>query len=287
MKSLIREYGFLALLVGIGVGAYFLYARTGVDLLESSLDSIDLKLQGMVERPEDKAYVADIFESFRQKVRTHEVSPEQLERVAANVLNMSRAGSQLTPEEAKVLFDIASIKPDSLAMFLGVARRGLAPPSHNHDSWQDAEDNLFAALAFEEALSNADVDSTLRDKFRYDSRRGLKVVLSDSVRAVLHGKSAQAFKKELERLEKLKIVLPSDDTVGPAQAHVVLGPDPALANLNKEVLSKLRSLRDKGYAPPADVDSLLNTLDARIERMVQSAVDSAMQGSRKNGVITP
>jgi len=287
MKSLIREYGFLVLLVGIGVGAYFLYARTGVDLLDSSLDAIAVKLQGMVERPEDKAYVADIFESFRQKVRTHEVSPEQLERVAANVLNMSRSGSQLTPEEAKVLFDIASIKPDSLAMFLGVARGGLPSPSHDHDSWQDAEDNLFAALAFEEALSQADVDSTLRDKFRYDSRRGLKVVLSDSVRAVLHGKSAEAFKKELERLERLKILLPSGDSVVPARAHVLLGPDPALANLNNEVLSKLRSLRDKGYAPPADVDSLLNALDARIERLVQSAVDSALQASRKNGVITP
>jgi len=285
MKSLFREYGFLALLVGMGIGVYFLYARSGGGLLESSLDSIALRLQDMVERPEDKAYVADVFESFRQKVRTHEVSPEQLERVAANVLNMSRSGSQLTPEEAKILFDIASLRPDSLALFLGVADQGLTPSTLNHDSWQDAEDNLFAALAFEEALSQADIDSSLRNQFRYDSRRGLKVVLSDSVRDVLHGKSAETFKKELERLERLKIVLPPGDSSRTPVVHVAIGPDPALANLNNEVLSKLRTLREKGYVPPANVDSLLNTLDARIERMVQSAVDSALEESRKSGAV--
>lgn len=201
MKHLLREYGFIALLVLTGAGAYFLYESRGGELVESSLESIASRLDRMVGHAEGKDEVSDAFASFREKVERGEITSEQLDRVAANVIHMSEAGSHMTPAEAKTLLELAVLDVDS----------------------------LIAALKAEHAVHPPTPPSP----------------------PVVHP--------------------PSNET------------SDAMTALNRDILAQIRSLRDKGYRPPENLDSMLQALDARIERVVDSALSTARDAGRQSG----
>lgn len=285
MKNILREYGFLTVLVLAGIGAYFLYQGQAGDLVEISLDSIGVRLDEMIKRPQDQAYVADLFDSFRRKVRAREVSPQEVERVVASILNMSREGVTLTPDEAKLLFEAAAIDSDSMRAVFGTAGAQTPPVPHPPSkSWEETGRNLTAALAFDEALAASVRDSAIRNRLWFDSKNGLKLVLEDTLRSILGTEGMEAFRKELRRLEQ-RDELEWRST--PRPPHVVPPvvvdslledlPDRLLAK--RELLLKLQSLEKKGFAPPANIDSLLDALDKRIHIVVDQTLDSALSSA--------
>ena len=77
----------------VGLVVFFLVKDHKEDLsnaLDNSLDFIGSKLNAMVTEPTEKQAVTKAYNDFKQKVLDKKVLPEQVESIAANILNLSR-----------------------------------------------------------------------------------------------------------------------------------------------------------------------------------------------------
>ncbi len=112
MSKLFREYGLIIILILVGMVGYLSLRGNGHDSLADSLDGIRNRLVAMVDDVASREAIAARFDRFKSKVLGQEVSPEEVESMAANVLNLSNSGSTITPEEAELMLDMASSAPE-------------------------------------------------------------------------------------------------------------------------------------------------------------------------------
>lgn len=115
MSKLFREYGLIIILILVGMVGYLTLRGNEQDSLADlarSLDGIRSRLVAMVDDVAGREAIAAHFDRFKSKVLGQEVSPEEVESMAANVLNLSNSGSTITPEEAELMLNMASSAPE-------------------------------------------------------------------------------------------------------------------------------------------------------------------------------
>ena len=112
MSKLFREYGLILILILVGIVGYLTLRGNEQNSLAHSLDGIRNRLVAMVDDVASREAIAAHFDRFKSKVLGQEVSPEEVESMAANVLNLSNSGSTITPEEAELMLDMASSAPE-------------------------------------------------------------------------------------------------------------------------------------------------------------------------------
>lgn len=103
MKSALREYGVILTLIAISVTGYYLFTQNKEDILSYSLDILGTKLVNLMGDDASKLQVAQAFERFQERVANQEVSSDQIQFVAANVLNLTQTRSKISAEEAEIL----------------------------------------------------------------------------------------------------------------------------------------------------------------------------------------
>lgn len=108
MNKLLREYGLIIILIVVAMVGYLVVRGNEEDILARSLDGIRNRLVAMVDDVASREAIAAHFDRFKGKVLAKEVSPEDVEHVAANVLNLSNSGSTITLEQAELMLDMAS-----------------------------------------------------------------------------------------------------------------------------------------------------------------------------------
>lgn len=106
MNTIWKEYGIIAVLIVIAVGGYLIVDRNKEDILAYSLDAIGTRLVALVDDDVSKRRIALAFDSFKRRVANDEVSSEQVELVAANILNLSTSGARITPEDAELILNL-------------------------------------------------------------------------------------------------------------------------------------------------------------------------------------
>ena len=122
MKKILREYGAVALVIGVAMVAYIVYQQNRSDILTYTLDTLGSRLVELVDDDDKKASVRNRFAEIKGRVLNKEITPAEVEALAANVLNLSAAGSKLTADEATMMLDmaaapnIASGEPDDSAL---------------------------------------------------------------------------------------------------------------------------------------------------------------------------
>jgi len=143
MKSLLKEYGIIAVLIVVAVGGYLLVDRNKEDILSYSLDAVGTRLVSLVDDEESKRQIARAFDSFKRRVANDEVSSEQVELVAANILNLSTSGARITPEDAELILnlneeallaDLPAPEPPDAGSTMSVGRSDTAPSVPEPDS---------------------------------------------------------------------------------------------------------------------------------------------------------
>ncbi|MDA1029266.1 MAG: hypothetical protein O3B41_09475 [Bacteroidetes bacterium] len=112
MKSSFREYGVILALIVVSVSGYLLFSQNKEDILAYSLDILGTKLVALIDDETAKQRVAEAFSRFQEQVMNQEVSAEQVELVAANVLNLTNSGTRLSLEEAEL---VLTMNPESFA----------------------------------------------------------------------------------------------------------------------------------------------------------------------------
>ena len=103
MSELLREYGVIAVLMVVALSGYFLIGDRRGELMDYTLDMVGSRLIELADGEEEKDRIANQFARFSERVQRDEVSPQMVEIVAANVLNLRARGAVITPEEAELM----------------------------------------------------------------------------------------------------------------------------------------------------------------------------------------
>ena len=112
MKTFLRDYGIIGVVIVVGMAAYVAYHFNREDILSYGLDVVGERLVEMVDSEDSRVAIRERFASFKQSVLESDVPPERVEALAANVLNMSSSGQTLSGEEADAVLDFA-IEPSA------------------------------------------------------------------------------------------------------------------------------------------------------------------------------
>lgn len=217
MTQFIKDYGLVLLLIFVGVGGYLVLGEEREDILSSSLDALGRRLIAMVDDTDDRAKTADTFEEFKAKVAANEIAPEQLERIAANVLNLTSSGAKLSPEDADFVLGLtvergASALPTPDLPTSIENPREMTPfvtePSFTVHTWsQESSDEMGERLStmvrfadkVREMSGPTGSDSDMAMSFQYIVDDGLKVVIDTGASRFLELSEIQVLAHEMER----------------------------------------------------------------------------------------
>jgi hypothetical protein len=113
MVRIVREYGLIVVLIIVGIASLLFYRARDAGVLEQALDQFGVRLMSVVHDEESRAGVEHLYTMFRERVLRKEVTPEQVELLAVNILNLSNSGQTLTAEEAEGVFEIVLGETDA------------------------------------------------------------------------------------------------------------------------------------------------------------------------------
>ena len=216
MKRFFREYGLVVVLIALGMVGYAIFRENKLD---GSLSEIRARLVEMIDESSREA-VARHFDRFQEKVLAHEVPPEEVENIAANVLNLSNSGSTLTPEQATLMLDMASsavevtllpspADTDATPPLAAVAPRPPAPPPPVEPVALDAlGERLESMLDFDGEVRRV-MDARRVDRrelarhVRYRFDEGLHIDIDVDMDEAMKQQLAQ----QVEQLEKRKMIV--------------------------------------------------------------------------------
>ena len=111
MPAFLREYGVIMVLMAVALGGYFLIGDRRGEIVDYTLDMLGTRLVSLASGEAEKEQIARQFAEFSDRVERSEVSPQAIESIAANVLNLRARGAVITPEEAELMLAPEPIRP--------------------------------------------------------------------------------------------------------------------------------------------------------------------------------
>ncbi len=306
MKQLLREYGPISALLLVSVFGYLLYENNREDVLSYSLDAIGTRLVGMVDDESSRDAVAAAFGRFKDRVLGGEVAPEQVETLAANVINLRQQATSLTPEQAELVLqsafyaaaestDVAAPLPEAVpAEELRV--RPMLPRAPSALAPEDREalsQRLDALLAFEETVASVmetvEVEhATLAEHIYVQADEGLQITLDNKLEEVLPAVAFARLETEFKTLEENSMVVWQADlarTLHRERERAAHMAEHLAAYAEHDhsiaVVQALAELQHLGYRPgQAGPDSIIieiQALDQSIRVDVEAAVEEALE----------
>jgi hypothetical protein len=224
MENALKKIGFLMLTLVLTAGIYWLVfvdKATRQDALEYSLNLLGKKLLAMVPDTTDKQPVQTLYDQFVQQATYQQIPAERIERVAANILNLSNADAAVTPEQAEAVLRWAMNEPvqvvrsgESTIVISGprtTAEATVAPPPPPRPRPEDLKktgERIKAMYTFNLALQKAMEeqqqlnDQRLKMVYRVDD--GLKIVVDPKLKLQFASPENKQLYITLQRLEKEK-----------------------------------------------------------------------------------
>lgn len=103
MRQVLKDIGIYVILLVIVSAGIWLYNRYKDDALDYSLDLIGGKLLGMVKDDQDRQTIAAMWSNFVDEFRDQKIDAQQVETVAANILNLSYNAATVTPMQVRAI----------------------------------------------------------------------------------------------------------------------------------------------------------------------------------------
>lgn len=299
MWRIVKEYGGIALLLALAAFGISYYTSHRESALEASLGFIGDKLLALVPDGENKQNLAALYNDFKQQVLDRKIAPQQVEQVAASVLNLTQSEAQLTPEQAESVLRFSFLIPSAaFAMPVDTSSLpGFAPtaqvmpaavPSVPLTSLDSLGERLKSACEFEKkyrvlVATRPEAQPPPRPFMRFRADDGLRLDIDVNLEAHLPPAEREQLKRELRQLEKERRVVWKEnfsEEVQREMAHVrhemhrLQEQTPQLKS--QHVLRALEQLKDVPYLPPPALDSL----HVVIERSVRQAEAAARAAER-------
>lgn len=228
MGKILRNMGLFLIVIIITAIVFFIVVKNKQvkrDVLEYSLDLLGTKLFSMVPEGADKKALEEKYNAFMQKAVKREVSPEQIEVVAANILNVSNIDTTLTPQQAEAVLSISLETPLQIEIEGGEwieSRAEKAPTASvavpaipkkriKYEKWESLGKRISSMYEFNENMQTLIRENIARHRelhrqmqYRFDT--GLKLALDTNLRNKLEQREYKRLARELRQLEKEKML---------------------------------------------------------------------------------
>lgn len=207
MFKKVKDLAFsLVLIFLIAVGVYWLMVEMQKDYLNHYIGLLGDKLIALVPESSEKRTLQSFFDDFKQQVENQEVSPEQVERVAAGILNISNLKDSISVTEARAVLRLGRAEPDSQIREkrgIAVVRSKRSSSKESELRWRDLGERLESIYKLDQKIKA--MPDSIKPLYRFDSN--LNIVIDDHARALLHQKKFQMMSKEIQELEKEKALI--------------------------------------------------------------------------------
>jgi len=257
--QLFKKIMFAALVLALSTAIYALLVDLrGIkrSVLRPTLDELGARLYAAVAEDAEKEALKHRYNEFVAKAERQEIPPPQIERVAADILNLSAADSVVSSRDALSMLFMPS--PVSAAES-GNTPADILPPDADIRIHIDASpqaraevDELAERLQrlqtfHDEYKKWAHQDRAyraLRSSFAFTADSGLRVIVNPKLRTIMDRKSFEVMNRELALLESKQLLAwQSGDSLH--SVAVAIGPDTTFILKMKKTMQK-RAL----VAPP-------------------------------------
>jgi len=230
----VRNVGLSLMVVVYVVLMIFFLVRDHKDdlsnALDNSLDFIGSKLNAMVAEPSEKEEIVKVYDDFKKKVKDKQIPPDQVESIAANILNLSNSGVTITHDQAENILQygyVIGVKSDSV--LIDSLRYNLSDPeipivSLGVEPREPVKDEELVELSLRLGKIHEfdkKMHETMKDRFRdkrkerreflrhmrYDSQNGLRLMVDSQAKEQVASEEYAELDKELGLLQKEKILV--------------------------------------------------------------------------------
>jgi len=282
MWEVFRKIGLFLLVLIISAGIYLVfYAEKEVrqDVLEYSLTLMGNKLLAMVTDGVGKNKLTELYEGFKQKAKQGNVAPEQIENVAASILNVSNTESSLTPQQAEGVLRSAMMAPTTrISAVPHKAHKPKGPPQPTiplkPERLEALGERVKTMFEFNEHMHNTMKKHALKHRemvsqIHYQVRDGLSLALDAGLRAHMNEKEFRNLAKEIKYLEREQLLEWRENLSEELEREMeemkgeLEALDESLEELKKQQifealdeLESLKSLEHLEYIPIINADSI-------------------------------
>ena len=218
----------LALLI---TADYYLIKKNP-DVLNLSMSMLGEKFKELV--PEGGEAISRLFDQFAKKVEAQEIDPDDVEQIAANILNLRNQNATLTPEQAQSVISVAFLKPKFEVNLLPDSIQA-PPPVVSPEEMQEID---IEAIVVSRRLPRKIIDPEryvrlgerlkdvfeMNDKiqremriklephdlnkhFRFLSEDGIKLIIDTEIKQVIFKIESRQLYKEIQNLEKRQMLV--------------------------------------------------------------------------------
>ncbi len=224
-----RDYGLiLSLGLIIAVGSYWLIKELPVDGIEYYVEYLGEKLVNLVPKEQEKQEVAQIYEDFKNKVREKKIKPENVEQIAAAIINLSNTNDTLSLAEAEKLMQMALIE----IPLPSDAPEIVDHPEPTPEEWEDLNERLSTVYKLDERLTDQEIIIKKTPAIKYRVDENLNIIIDNKVRPDLENEEV------LLRLEEDKRLIWMDNMEEELNKSLVR------LELQLQVLSKNREINE-------------------------------------------
>ncbi|NNE71051.1 MAG: hypothetical protein HKN29_11910 [Rhodothermales bacterium] len=258
----------IAVLLTVSIGGYLYLSQSEEDLIGTALQSVSNHLLALVPEQGEKDEAFATISLMEDRLASGEVRPEQMERLAASIMNLRSSGTTLDAGEVDMLVKMALEDPEVLPSPES-SERPPPPPPHSRAEMVEAAGRVEAMFGLWQ-----DVDRRTREgeaplppdapPIRFYADNGLKVVVDERLRAELE----RAGPGERNRMVAWQARLA--ESVG-AESERIEGETAKLvqffesrrdsldAETSRQIdrLTMLNKLRSRGVVLPARAESLM------------------------------
>ncbi len=210
--QLVKKSAIGLLVLVLSFGVFYLFQKDNSvknDVLRAALSVFGDELFAMVPEGEQKAKLVQRYKDFIRKAENQQVSPQQVEHVAAGILNLTGQKTEIDAGEAIAALDFDHQLPGKNGK-LQDPPAGVSPAPH--PAWGETEREQLAHNLLEMHKLKVELDMVIHDSgavsvypnvlFTADS--GLRVSISPRIKDVLVSHRHPQLEGRMERLEREK-----------------------------------------------------------------------------------
>jgi archaellum biogenesis ATPase FlaH len=190
-----RDYGLiLSLGIIIAVGSYWFVKEMPTEGIEFYLDALGDKLMAMVPQDNEKEALASVYEEFREKVRDKKIRPENVEKMAAAIINLSNSKDTLSADEAEALIEIASVS------IISTPQPKFNRLESSAEDWDKLNERLESVHDLDKKLREHRVIIDTIPEMNYRVDENLNVIIDSRVRASMEKEEVMLHLEEQKRV---------------------------------------------------------------------------------------
>ena len=253
------------------------YAEKGIqqDVLEFSLNLMGEELLAMVPVDVGREKLSELYDDFKQRAINGLIEPEQVEAVAANILNVRNTEESITPQQAEGILQSGMMAPTAIAQVEPAPTAQAKAPEHSlPERWKSTGERVKIMFAFNEQMQeavkeHAATSTEMPRQIHYEAKDGLNLVVDTRLKTLMDEKKIMSLTKELEHLEHLELLTWQEnlsEKLAKEQEKMKIELDNLQESLEElklqhlseklEHLESLKSLEHLEYIPVMSADSI-------------------------------